>query len=403
MLRSHSEIKPSKDQIIKYVSDGNLAAIKKFSYDIILTEGYEILRQAANYGQYHIAKYLIKECKVDVKPPAGKSFNETLLSLTLFNYNSAEHIENMFDLLIEAGVNIHEKSGGNYSALNNIVERVCYITGLNHRQQCLNIINKLIEKKIDIDTKTTTNGYTALIAAVEHGDDELCRILLNAGANLGVKMNSSNHTAISKAIESGHIALANELIDHAVELAKQGKCNLNEALGSSIAYVDVTNLPLLKKLIDLKADINAEDNNHRNVLDRLIFQLAYPAFLSWPESISKQEIAEFTIAILNAGIAINKKRNHVGFESTKSSSFDLAKKYEYNPETMARWRHNPEQGAKYAYNPNVAFIKNLLIYLSLNQETRKLLSHSTSTIFRKSIGTQTEEPLVQNAEQKLTI
>ncbi|MHB1946805.1 MAG: ankyrin repeat domain-containing protein [Gammaproteobacteria bacterium] len=243
----------------------------------------EDLESAVYEGNYELARHLIEDCKLDPNdiPFPADDFKESILEKAVSFYPKMDSFcikkqansEKIFDLLVNAGVDV-AKHG--VRVLNHVISEWGWQQDPSAMKMRINIINKVLDKKVDINSVLTYNNHTALLLATDYGNKELCEVLLSRGASLTSKMTNyfDFRTPISVAIAHTHFTLAEQLLDHAIIQAKDGKCDLKEAIGPAIVFfsseVKETQLPLLKKLIDNKADVNATDNYGRNALRRLI-------------------------------------------------------------------------------------------------------------------------------------
>lgn len=103
-------------------------------------------------------------------------------------------------LLIESGANIDEfdEMGMNALALSARIKN------------CLPVLRKLLEFGADVNSSEEDYGYTALMAASEHGNFEAAEILLERGADVNAITQEENHcreTALILASKKGHVSL----------------------------------------------------------------------------------------------------------------------------------------------------------------------------------------------------
>ncbi|MHB1947724.1 MAG: ankyrin repeat domain-containing protein [Gammaproteobacteria bacterium] len=221
-------------------------------------------------GNYEAACGLIKDCK-DIN-----GFDRPILYIAVApHHKSAEgvfNVEKQFDLLINAGLDLHKNNNGIEALLSVIARHYWPSNNPLIRQQRINIINKILDHKIDVNSVLTEYvGHTALHVAAEDGDEEFCQLLLKRGASLcSVYKDLFSDTPIAAAFRNNHLELADALLEVAVAQAKEKKCDLTAAMGNSILSVLTKDrLSYFKKLLVLKANVNAQDRHKRTALHRI--------------------------------------------------------------------------------------------------------------------------------------
>lgn len=246
----------------------------------------EDLELALHQGDYELARHLIEDCKMALRDrPWTDHFGELGAAVNASSKETIEaqaNSEKLLDLLFAAGIDIgasynpkHKHISNGARALATTISELSWKVDPLIMTQRFNIINKLLDKKIDVNSVISISGETALHCAVRDGNKEICKLLLSRGASLTSKVASISHdTPISIAIYNNHFSLAEELLEHAIALSKEGKCNLKEAIGPSVLQLagqtNEEQLPLLRKLIANKADVNALDHIGRNALHLLV-------------------------------------------------------------------------------------------------------------------------------------
>lgn len=228
----------------------------------------EKLIDALRKGDYTTTCALIKECK-DINAISARPLLEYAVDARGKSTETLCHIENLFDLLITSGIDLHKNKNGDRALLVAVNKSLFAIDDPLIRKQHFNIIDKLLDKKVDVDAELGAGKDTALHLATWTGDEEKCRFLIARGASLNAICTRMFHDApIATALYHDQSKLAEALIEIATAAAKEKKADLTAALGNSVLSVIKTKeqLPTLKKLLFLKANVNAQDTLQRTAL-----------------------------------------------------------------------------------------------------------------------------------------
>lgn len=295
-----------RDELEKATYSGDLAAIKKIPMEHVLSLGEELLRLSVTMGHYEIAKYLLEDCHIkinksdtisdDSRPFVIEIGTSILVDALLYRKNQpiakSNHLEKLFDLLIAHGADINklcEQTG--YNPLHALVNWNLHDEKV--QSQRINIIKKLLAKKnIIVDQKSLYSFTTPLFLAAMNGHLEACHLLISADADLTKECNTSLdqiHTPISIAIKCGHDETAKQLIEVAIEKAKDGNFQLQAAFGPALltAIQSSAKMSIVKTLIENKVDLNYQDQITGNTcLHILVERILYN------KSTSLQELQE---------------------------------------------------------------------------------------------------------------
>lgn len=126
----------------------------------------------------------------------------------------------------------------------------------------------MISLKPDLIHIYTNNGQTplALAATVSSDDEETCRILLEAGANIYNGCKFTKKTPLHIAIYNGNLNIAKYLLD------KKSNIHSVDGIGLTVAHyaVDSNNLEALKLCFKYGADVEAQDQCGYSLIQRAI-------------------------------------------------------------------------------------------------------------------------------------
>ncbi|KAH8684390.1 ankyrin repeat-containing domain protein [Tricladium varicosporioides] len=127
-----------------------------------------------------------------------------------------------------------------------------YASSHNH----LEVVQRLLDAKADVNATAEGEGHTALQAAAGGGHLEIVQRLLDAKADINATSTIyRTGTALEVAAESGHLEVVQILLD--------AKANNNSSVGEIEGYmalqaaVKCGHLEVVQRLLDAKADINA--------------------------------------------------------------------------------------------------------------------------------------------------
>lgn len=124
----------------------------------------------------------------------------------------------------------------------------------------------LKDKRIDINVQDP-GGWTALIRAAEAGNTRVVKALILEGVNLTLR-NDFGSSALGWATYNGHYETMDII---AVELKKRNLpvCSQQNKVGESALFKPVKDgrLDIVKRLVELNADLSLKDSKNRTVLD----------------------------------------------------------------------------------------------------------------------------------------
>ena len=109
-------------------------------------------------------------------------------------------------------------------------------------------------------------GETALMRAVKYGNEEIAKVLIEAGADVNTEANWEG-TALKMAVERGQMAVTQALIDAGADV------NARYSMSDETALMKAQNTKIAKALIEAGADVNAKSgyNDHgRTALERAV-------------------------------------------------------------------------------------------------------------------------------------
>ncbi|MGV0755665.1 ankyrin repeat domain-containing protein [Empedobacter brevis] len=196
-------------------------------------------------------KYLIEEVKLS---PISKGENGETVLHNIINKKDQKEIINYF---IEKGVDVNtvDKDGNN-------------VLMIAAGSANLDAVKQIAAKTKDINT-VNAKGETALFTAVQKGSPEVVSYLIEKGAKTNVKAKDGNLGVYL--IHSYKKENANEFSEKLSILSKNG-VNLSapQADGSTLYHTAVTknDLSLLKSLVALNIDVNAQNEDNMTALHR---------------------------------------------------------------------------------------------------------------------------------------
>ncbi len=124
------------------------------------------------------------------------------------------------------------------------------------------LVKQLIAKGATVN-ELEPNGDAPLIMASYKGYTEIVRLLLEAGADVGVLDPGMKATALHAAAYAGHASAAKLLVEYGIDIDKQGPYNGYTALHDATWQ---NNLDVVKLLIDSGADLTIQSNDGQTPL-----------------------------------------------------------------------------------------------------------------------------------------
>jgi hypothetical protein len=124
-------------------------------------------------------------------------------------------------------------------------------------------VKRMLDKKsIDVNARRggDEDGFICLMAAAQNGHFDICRLLIDKGAQVKAKF-SNGYTPLHYAAHNGHIAIVRLLCDHGADV--EARTTLAR-IGSGPLHLAALNghISVVKELIEVRnADINARNDN----------------------------------------------------------------------------------------------------------------------------------------------
>ena len=231
--------------------------------DILDSDGRSIFYVPIKFGYNDIVKLLINFSNVVIGIP--------LLELQDNKYNIPLHYAIMFnkydmiDEMLDANSNINFKDIEGNTALHLMVKSL--------RSDKLNLLNKLISKKIGIN-HTNNLGQNALHIAVENNNIEISKILLSHNINVNAQTTDDHLTPLIIATIHGNIHICELLLEHNSNLDCQdiyGNSILSHAImNKSKQIINLYYNKINVNLVNISGQISVNlffDNNYE--LDKL--------------------------------------------------------------------------------------------------------------------------------------
>ena len=148
----------------------------------------------------------------------------------------------------------------------------------------------LIGEKVDVNSKTNTDGMTPIILASAKGYLALVQQLINKGAQIDAKRND-NYDAVYAAAQQGHLSILQILIENSPNVSDRQSFKGRTALGAA-AYNG--HLEVVEYLVtQLHVRINIKDDNGHTPLKLVEFKNYQCLFRTPPECESYSKIIAF--------------------------------------------------------------------------------------------------------------
>lgn len=273
MLCSFFTVMPSQDDFIQAAYDGNLAAMQaaleknsSISIDARNHDGYTALMIASYFGHVALVEYLLKQ-GANIK---AKSYDywsalqlavkceihglEEMMDAPLFDeqgiskyakiWKAEGDKKEIIAMLIDNGATFDTEENEDGTAL---VIFVCL--GYDHK------IASLLIHGANINAQEPRNKKTALMAAIENGEYDIARRLLQLGAKVNLQ-SDAGETALMFAINNGNIDMVKLLLHYGADLELQD----NKGNTALIRTTYIDKLEIAQLLIEHGADINAQNH-----------------------------------------------------------------------------------------------------------------------------------------------
>ena len=118
------------------------------------------------------------------------------------------------------------------------------------------VVRMLAMRSIDVEAKEGVHGWTCLMEAAWNGHLDICRLLIDKGAQQEAK-DSIGWTPLHWAADQGHVEIVRLLCDRGADVEARGFSG-ERPLHTAAMYGHIS---VVKELIEeRKAEINARDN-----------------------------------------------------------------------------------------------------------------------------------------------
>lgn len=213
--------------------------------------GFELgrpLRLASHLGHYDIVKYLLEK---GAFVNACNEKKETSLHITATQGNVK-----VARTLIEHGANVDAQDANCLTPLHSAIWA---------SQISIAIVKILLEKGADLSIQTKQNKNTPLHGVAFDGEEQLGLMLLDKGANPGVK-NARGETPLYIAAQSGNLPIVRLLLDHSENKHRTTIINATNEKGWTALHVAARNSreEIVQILLDRGASINTKSAPHKD-------------------------------------------------------------------------------------------------------------------------------------------
>jgi len=180
--------------------------IRRANYNLVSTSGCTALTVAVDRdlpGTGAVVQKLV-EAGADVNATTSEGLGAIHKACNMGLYDAIEHL-----IAGKADVNLRSKSG--WTPL--------IMAGQNGHVE---ICKALIDAGADVDARTDKPGTTALIDASYNGREEIVKLLLESGVKEINAADDYGDTSVACAVGSGHLSIVKLLIEHKADV-NQGK------------------------------------------------------------------------------------------------------------------------------------------------------------------------------------
>ena len=222
----HSRL--GNDSLVRLLPRALLRVIARFAHEKIdvnaadeqrgLDPGGTALHYACQKGHLEVAIALIRN-GADIN--AWRYHDETVLMAACAARRGTHGVQrpdlDTARLILESGADVN---------LGSALFRAAYC---NH----VDVVRLLLEFRAEVDRREDAYGKTPLMAASEEGHEEVCRVLLDAGADVDAS-EEKGRCALYYACAHGHTSTAQLLLDHGADVsARNGRDPFRPVLSSS--------------------------------------------------------------------------------------------------------------------------------------------------------------------------
>ena len=233
--------KSGKSLLSIAAEEGSIDAVKLLTssgFDMTLTDktGIPPILYAAKFGYNTVVEHLAKLSNIDITE-STKSENALMYACRCSQRDTA-------NLMINLGISLAHRDWSGDDAL---------LVALKY--QCFDIAKRLIDKGCSINTKSATNGNTALIrCAFDNREDSLDFILSCDGVEIDAK-NFNDENGLIVASRGGNLSIISKLLQH------NANVDLSDSVGRTALFVAVAGRKeaAMDLLLNGSADVNIVD------------------------------------------------------------------------------------------------------------------------------------------------
>ena len=207
------------------------------------------------------------------------------------------------------------------------------------------MVKELIKAGADVNMQDDI-GWTALMCAVENGNENIVRELIDRGADVNMQANDGN-TALTGAVTLNRENVVKELVERGATI----NIKTDDGWTALIIAAVNGNENIVKELIDREAEVNMQDNNGDTALMIAV---------KWGDENMVKKLIE-------AGANIYLKNK------AKDTALDIARKKGYRGDEIARMLENIDKKlyiCKLAERGDLSELQNLCKEIKKNQKEK---------------------------------
>lgn len=174
--------------------------------------------------------------------------------LSLLHWAAGEGIQDMVELLIEKGIDVHQKTPAGKTAL--------HFNAADGRSDQPRITEMLLKAGIDVHA-CKVDKQSALHLACRSGYEEVANLLIRAGADID-QIDADGYRPLNFAAWHGHLGIVKTLVHHQADLSMLGLTYSTDP--GVIAFLDEIELALKEKKVleSLGSDMKKEGHEIHN-------------------------------------------------------------------------------------------------------------------------------------------
>jgi ankyrin repeat protein len=158
------------------------------------------------------------------------------------------------ELLLDSGANISQEDMQGDTAL---------LVALHHTHS--EVVALLVRRGIDVNSAQSPSGYSLLMQACERGSVDMCKALIDLGADMNMK-NSEGDTALLIATSLNHSDVVALLIAHGANV----HCSDTHGHTTLRYACRLGNCTVVQLLITAGVDVNQVDEQGNSILHELL-------------------------------------------------------------------------------------------------------------------------------------